>query len=132
MSPVEGALAALVLLHLGVSLLHGFAHARAGVTLSSGSMVFVFAVILVGPVLGLVVQRLALPRVGAWLVAATLAGALAFGMANHFLNPGIDHVSHVAGPWGALFGATAALLAATEALGLAVAVWCAKSVRMAS
>lgn len=127
----EAVLAATVLVHLGVSLVHGFAHSRASVALSAAQMLFVFGIILVGPVLGLVVQRVALPRAGSWVIAVTLAGALIFGLANHFLIAGADHVSHVAGPWRALFGTTAALLVATEAFGSAAAVWCATTIRRA-
>jgi hypothetical protein len=122
LSRPDGLLAALVLTHLGVSMLHGFAHSRASVMLSSASMAFVFAVILIGPVLGLIVQRWVVPQAGAWIIAATLAGSLAFGLANHFLIAGADHVTHVAGPWRVLFGVTAALLVVTETLGTAAAV----------
>jgi hypothetical protein len=125
-------LTGIVLIHLAVNLAHGFAHARANVALSRGAVWFVLLVILVGPILGLVVQRLAPPPLGEWIVAVTLAGALAFGVANHFLIQGADHVSHVAEPWRGLFGSTAVLLVATEALGSAVAVWCATAVRRAS
>jgi hypothetical protein len=96
MTTAEAVLAAVVLLHLGITLVHGTAHARADVNLSPGSMSFVFTVILIGPVLGLIVQRAGLPRAGAWAVAATLAGGLLFGLVNHFLLPGADHVGHVA------------------------------------
>jgi hypothetical protein len=122
-------LAAAVLIHLAVAMVHGFAHSRANVMLPPSATLFVFGVILVGPVLGLVVQRLALPRGGAWLIAAAMAGALAFGFVNHFMIPGIDHVSHVAEPWRPLFGITAALLVATEAFGSAFAAWCAVRAR---
>ncbi len=128
-SPREAALTLIVLIHLAVSLVHGATHARAGVTLSGAAMLFVFAVILAGPIVGLAVHRLALPRAGAWLIAATLGAALAFGLVNHFLIAGADHVSHVAGPWRIWFGATALLLVATEAIGSAAAVWCAMRVR---
>ena len=121
----EAVLAAIVLIHLGISIVHGVAHARANVMLSTGSMLFVLIVILMGPVLGLIAQRLGLARGGAWIIAVTLAGSLAFGVANHFLIPGADHVSHVAGPWRILFGVTAALLAVSEALGFALAIRCA-------
>ena len=128
----DAALAAVVLLHLGISMVHGFAHARAEVNLSQASMLFVFAVILFGPVAGLIAQRLAWPRGGAWVVAVTMTAALAFGVVNHFLIPGVDHVAHVAGPWRILFGVTAALLAVTESLGSVLAVWCATRVRRAA
>ena len=128
-SASEAILAVLVLAHLALSLAHGFAHTRAGVALSAAQMAFVFAVILIGPVAGLILQRLVFPRGGAWLVAATLAGAMVFGLANHFLIPGADHVGHVAGPWRMLFGTTAALLVLTESLGTLAAVWCATGPR---
>ncbi|MGE5243615.1 MAG: hypothetical protein ACM3SQ_05270 [Betaproteobacteria bacterium] len=125
MSTVEAVLALTVLVHLGISIVHGMAHTRANVVLSSMSMLFVVAVILIGPIVGLILQRAWLPRGGAWIVALTLAGAFVFGLANHFLIEGGDHVTHVPGPWRMLFGVTAALLAVTEALGSALAVWCA-------
>lgn len=129
MTPREALLAVLVLVHLGVSLAHGFAHARAGVELTGSQMLFVFAVILIGPVAGLVVNLFAFPRTGAWMIASTLAGALVFGLANHFVIPGVDHVSHVAGPYRVLFGVSAALLLLTEAGGAALAVGCATAGR---
>ena len=132
-SPTQGAvLAAAVLVHLGISMAHGVAHARASVPLSGGSVLFVAVVVVIGPLVGLIVQRSTMPRAGAWTIAATLAGALAFGLVNHFLIPGADHVSQVAGPWRTLFGVTAALLVATEAFGSTFAVWCATSARRAS
>ena len=124
----EAALAAAVLIHFGVSAVHGFAHTRANVTLPPAAMAFVFTVILAGPIVGLL-ARIVVPRAGAWVIAATLGAALVFGVANHFLIPGVDHVLHVARPWRVLFGATAALLVLTEAFGAGVAVWCAMRLR---
>ncbi|HET9010759.1 MAG TPA: hypothetical protein VFN38_03045, partial [Gemmatimonadaceae bacterium] len=63
-SASEAVLAVLVLLHLALSMAHGFAHTRAGVALSAAQMAFVFAVILIGPVAGLILQRLVFPRGG--------------------------------------------------------------------
>jgi hypothetical protein len=121
----ERILLGVVLLHLAISAIHGFAHAQAQVSLSPAASVFVFGVILIGPILGLMLRRTVMPWVGAWMIAATMVAALAFGLANHFLITGSDHVTHVAAPWRALFGTTAALLVFTEAFGAAVAVWCA-------
>jgi hypothetical protein len=119
----QAILTSTVLIHFGVTAVHGFAHARASITMSLASRTFVFAVILIGPFLGLIVQLLGWPRAGAWAIAAMMASALVFGLVNHFLIPGPDHVSHVAQPWRLLFGATAALLVPTEAIGSALAVW---------
>jgi hypothetical protein len=49
-------------------------------------------------------------------VAVAMVGAFAFGLLNHFILAGADHVSHVAPPWQMRFAVTAALLAITEAL----------------
>jgi hypothetical protein len=121
----EKILTAAVLAHLAIAVVHGVAHVRAHVLLSKGAMSFVVLVIFIGPIFGLVVQRLALVSAGQWVIAATLAGALVFGMSNHFLMAGADRVSHVVEAWRVLFGITAGLLAATEAYGSALAVWCA-------
>lgn len=125
MATSEGLLVGTVIVHLGISVVHGLAHDRAQVVLPPAAMVFVLAVIIIGPILGLALHRLARRREGAWLVAATMAASLVFGVVNHFVLEGTDHIAHVAGPWRIWFGVTAALLAATEALGSAVAVWCA-------
>jgi hypothetical protein len=116
-------LAGVVLAHLGISMIHGVTHMAAHVMLSSASMLFVIAVILVGPVLGLIVQRLGSKRVGAWLITTTLAAAMLFGLVNHFVLAGPDHVTHVAAPWRTAFASTAALLLLTETFGSSVALW---------
>jgi hypothetical protein len=117
------ALAAVVLLHLAVTLAHGLAHASAGVRLGPAGLAFVLAVIVIGPLAGLVWLRTD-TRSGARLIAATMAGALLFGLINHFAIPGADHVNHVIGPWRALFHTTAALLVVTEAAGAALGFAC--------
>ena len=114
-------MAAVVLLHLLISVLHGTAHARAKVPLSTAANVFVFAVILTGPLIGLGLMWPA-ERIGAWLIALTMAGALAFGFVNHFVFASPDHVAHVNEEWRPLFTTTAVLLALTEALGSGFAV----------
>jgi hypothetical protein len=114
-------LIAAVLVHLLVSFVHGLAHARAQVPLSRAANLFVFIVILAGPLIGL---ALAWPakRLGALLIAFTMAGSLVFGLVNHFGLPGPDHVAHVDPRWRLLFATTAALLALTEALGSTLAI----------
>ena len=115
------ALIAVVLLHLGVSIVHGLAHTGAQIRLPPAAMLFVYIVILGGPVAGLVVS-IRLERLGAALVAAAMAGALVFGVINHFIVPGSDHVAHVAAAWRRLFATTAALLAIIESGGAAIAL----------
>jgi hypothetical protein len=120
----QRALAAIVFAHLAISIVHGQAHTGAHVALSPAAAAFVYIVILAGPLVGLGVSRRQ-PRAGAWIVAASLGGALVFGLINHFIIAGPDHVNHVAAQWRALFGVTAALLAASEAIGAATGIWCA-------
>lgn len=129
-NPLRRWLTAAVLSHLVVSLVHGAAHTQAHVPLSSAANLFVFIVILAGPVVGLALTWRA-QRTGSWLVAITLAGSLAFGVLNHFVFDSPDHVAHVVPQWRPLFTTTAVLLAVTEALGAALAVGFARDVRVA-
>jgi hypothetical protein len=115
------ALSAVVFTHLAVTLVHGAAHAGAGVPLTPAATLFVLLIIEIGPLAGLVWARIR-PREGGAAVAASMTGALLFGLANHFLLAGADHVSQVTGPWRGLFGSTAGLLVVTEAAGVVVGV----------
>jgi len=65
-------------------------------------------------------------RFGAWMIALTMAGSLAFGLAYHFLVPSPDHVAHVDSPWRSLFATTAVLVGVTEALGCGLAIYFAR------
>ena len=114
-------LTALVLVHLVVSIVHGAAHSAAHVPLSPAASLFVFGVIVAGPLVGL---ALAWPaeRIGSWVIATTMAGAFVFGCVNHFVLAGPDHVSQVAEQWRPIFTTTAALLAAMEGLASALAI----------
>jgi hypothetical protein len=121
----EALLAAAVIVHLGATVAHGVFHSTVDVRLAPPSIVFVLVVIWIGPIVGLALQRTILRRGGSWIIAASLAGALVFGVANHFVIPGADHVSHVVGPWSTWFGMTAVLLSLTETVGSGLALWCA-------
>jgi len=112
---------AAVLIHLVISVAHGSAHTGAHVLLSPAGNLFVYVVILAGPLVGLGVSWRA-ERLGSLIVALTMAGALLFGVVNHFVLDSPDHVRHVEEQWRTLFGITAALLAITEALSLGLAM----------
>lgn len=113
-------LAAVVIAHLAISFVHGAAHAQAHVSMSPPANLFVFVVILAGPLIGLA-WTLRSRRFGAWLIGLTMAASLVFGLVNHFILATPDHVSHVEPHWQPLFAATAVLLALTEALGSGLA-----------
>jgi hypothetical protein len=114
-------LAATVLAHFAISAVHGAAHAGAQVPMSLGANLFVFIVILAGPLVGLALSWRA-ERAGSWVIALTMAGALVFGLVNHFVLASPDHVAHVAAAWRPLFTGTAALLALTELFGFSLAL----------
>jgi hypothetical protein len=120
------ALTAVVLGHLAVSVIHGAAHTGAAVPLTLAGKLFVYIVILAGPLAGLAIWRWQ-TEAGAWIVAGSMAAALVFGLVNHFIINGPDHVVHVAAEWRTLFGATAALLVVLEAAGAMVGVWSGRS-----
>jgi len=119
---------AVVLTHLAISIVHGRAHEGAQVPLPLAGTLFVYIVILAGPLVGLGLSRWR-PRAGAWIVALTMAGALVFGLINHFLIDGSDHVANVAAEWRSLFGATAVLLLLSEAAGVAIGTWAGSAAR---
>lgn len=120
-------LTAVVLAHLVISFIHGSAHAQAQVPLSFAGNLFVYIVILAGPLIGLAITLPGLSRsnavvkTGSWVIAVTMFGSLVFGLVNHFVLSSPDHVAHVDPQWRMLFGTTAVLLAITEALGSGLA-----------
>jgi hypothetical protein len=119
------ALTTVVLTHLAVNIVHGRAHTGAQVPLPLASALFVVIVILGGPLVGLAVWRWR-PRAGGGIVGVSMAGALCFGLINHFIIDGPDRVAQVTAPWRTLFGVTAVLLVVAEAAGTAIAIWSAR------
>jgi hypothetical protein len=67
----DGWLAAAVIAHLLISALHGRAHDGGHVALTAGQSLFVYTVILAGPLVGLAVSFIR-ARVGGFIVAATM------------------------------------------------------------
>ena len=114
-------LTGVILIHLAVSFVHGAAHAQAHVPLSRAANLFVYIVILAGPLIGLALTWPA-ERIGSWLIAVTMAGSLVFGLVNHFVLSSPDHVAHVDPQWRVLFATTAVLLAVTELAGSGLAL----------
>jgi hypothetical protein len=112
-----------VLIHLGVSLLHGYAHSELKVDLSSWQWYYVLGVITVAPLLGLALLWTKQRRVGLIVLAVSMAGSLIFGAYYHYVFISPDHVSHLPpGDAQGLFRMTAALLAMTELVGFIVAL----------
>ena len=64
------------------------------------------------------------------MLAASMAGSLAFGLLYHFLVPGPDNVfTQPPGPWRAAFVVTAVLLALLQAAGALVGLRVARGTR---
>ncbi len=111
---------AIILIHLLVSVLHGAAHRVLTISLTRAQEFFVVAVITIAPLVAGLLLTLKLRRAGGALLAASMAGALLFGVYYHFLEISPDHVAHLpAGPtgWKIIFQTTAVLLALTEGMG---------------
>jgi hypothetical protein len=120
----------LVLAHLIVSAVHGWAHLQVGVPVfpTLFHLLFIVGVITVTPILAMLLLWTPWRRTGGWLLLVSLAGSLFFGLHYHYLAHGPDHVSQIpAEGWGLVFQATALLLAVTEALGCAIAAWALRS-----
>jgi len=118
-----------VLAHLVVNLVHGSAHQQLHIDLSSTQMLFVVAVILIGPLVALPLLWSRAQRLGFGLLALTMGGALIFGLYNHFVAAGPDHVSaQGTGQWGTTFVITAWLLLMAEAAGTYIGLRYSRSV----
>jgi hypothetical protein len=118
---------ALIIIHALVSMLHGAAHQRLNVPLSLSQQLYVVLIIFIAPlVAGLLLWRKQYLR-GALLLFGSMTGALVFGVYNHFVTIGPDHVSHLrvaaTGAWVTVFQVTAVLLAIVEAVGGLVGAW---------
>src|SRR5215813_9444399 len=113
-----------VVAHGIVAWLHGDAHRQLGVSLNAWQRVFVDVVILAAPIVAIVMLWTRIARWGYLLLAAAMAGALAFGVYHHFIAISPDHVAHLPeGDAQMLFKTTAVLLSVTEAFALAVGCW---------
>jgi hypothetical protein len=121
--------AVVVLAHLVIAMIHGTAHTRAHVPLSPAANAFVYAFVVAGPLTGLALVW-AVRRIGALLIALSMAGAFIFGFINHFVADSPDHISHVDPQWRVLFAVTAVLLALTEALGCSLAIQSVRKARL--
>jgi hypothetical protein len=116
--------ALLVVVHALVSGIHGVAHAGLPVALTAWQEAFVLVVPTLAPFAALVLLYRGHERVGAALLAASMAAALLFGLTFHYLVPNPDNVASIpAGPWHLHFTWTAAAIAVSELLGTALGGW---------
>ena len=114
----------LVLVHLLVNIVHGFAHLKLHIELSPPAMLFVIGVIIVCP---LVAASLLLwtsqQRLGLILLALSMAASLHFGIYHHLVAMSPDFVGLQASSlWAVAFAITAYLLLLIEATGIYISV----------
>ena len=113
-----------VIAHLLINIAHGAAHRELHVTLPPAGMLFVIIVILLCPLLALALLWTSQKRLGLLLLTVSLTASSVFGLYNHFLARGSDHVSaQPPGASGAVFVATAYLLFLIEALGASLGLY---------
>jgi len=114
--------ALVVLVHTVVVLVHGAAHMRLNIELSPWAQIYVLGIVGIGPITGLIFVRSSRQRTGAAILCVTMIGGLLFGLWNHFIAHGADHVMHLqASPWRLPFQVTAGLLLVSEAAGAVIA-----------
>ena len=95
---------AIVIIHAIAHGLHGLAHVEIPVPLSSLQSVFIGVVILMVPIMAAILLWTPFNLVGSWLLLGSMAGAILFGIYNHFIVMSPDHVSHVSfTSWGCCF-----------------------------
>jgi hypothetical protein len=81
-------------------------------------------VVLLTPMVAAVLLWTEFDRIGSWLLLSSIAGALLFGIYNHFIAISPDHVSQVSfAGWGLLFQVTAILIVIVDGLGSGFGVW---------
>jgi hypothetical protein len=114
----------LVVTHFLINIVHGAAHQQLHVALPPAGMLFVIIVILLFPLLVLPLLWTSQKRLGLLLLTVSMAASSLFGLYNHFLVRGLDHVSaQPSGPVGTVFVVTAYLLFLIEALGASLGLY---------
>jgi hypothetical protein len=104
--------------------LHGISHVEHQVPLAAWHWAYVLFVVFLAPVVAAMLLWTRMRRVGAWLLLASMAGALIFGLAFHFLVSGPDYgFTRNPGAAREAFRFSAVLVALREALGCVAGIW---------
>lgn len=113
----------LIVIHAAIAALHGASHRVLDVELSRSQLLFVAAVVIIAPLLAGALLLKQAGSSGPIILTLSMAGAFLFGLYHHFVLIGPDHIFHVPGSpgslWVIMFQVTAALLASSEAAGMA-------------
>ena len=103
---------------------HGAAHARLDIGLSTAQSLFVWAVMLIAPPIAMVLLWASQQRTGLWLLALSTAAGFPFDLYFHFIAAGPDNAfQQSSGEWPAIFVTTAVLLQLLTGAGVFLGVW---------
>lgn len=120
----------LVVVHLGASAWHGSAHTELAINLSPAKNFFVYAVILIAPLVaaGLVWTRHI--SLGMWVLFLSMLGALLFGVYHHYMLVSPDNIGHLpTGSAGSQFRVSAGAIASLELVAALFAAFCLRARR---
>ena len=117
----------LVIVHLVASIWHGDAHTRLAIALSPEKNIFVYVVILIAPLVALILVWTRYSRIGLWVLALSMVGALLFGAYHHYVMVSPDNIGHL--PEGSAearsqFTSSAAVIAMLELATAVYAIFC--------
>ncbi len=120
----------IAVIHAIANGLHGLAHLEIPVPLSLLQSLFVGIVIFLIPIIAAVLLWTQFYRIGSWLLLSSMAGSILFGLYNHFIAIGPDHVSQVVFEgWGLLFQVTAILILIVDGLGSGIGLWALRTIQ---
>ena len=129
------AITLLAAIHIGVSFWHGRAHQLLAVTLPPEKSAFVFIVIILAPLAGVLLVWTRFVLTGVWVFFLSMLCSFLFGAYHHYVMVSNDHVQHLPGGPSDLqsaFIASAALLALLELLSTVYSAFCLGRLRGAS
>lgn len=110
----------IVVVHAIVTTPHSIAHTNLYIAMDTWQNIYIFLVILIGPIVAAVLIWKRLPS-GFVLLTISMMGSFVFGVYYHFVAIGSDNVFTLpASPWTLTFQLTAWLLALTELVGAVV------------
>jgi hypothetical protein len=112
----------LVILHVVINFAHAIAHTNLFIAMSLVQNIYIFLVILAGPIVAAAFLRKN-PKVGFGLLALTMMGSFLFGVYHHFIAIGSDNVFTLHDqPWTTTFQLSAVLLAIVELAGSCIGI----------
>ncbi len=110
---VKSVVTGLVIAHLAVTLWHGGAHTALEIGLPFLKNLFVYVVVLAGPVLAVALIWTRHETPALWLFTAAMLGALLFGAYHHYVLVSPDNIHHLppgtAREYGSFVSSSAAL-----------------------